>query len=60
MQGYNFTSMNGDSPYIAVEIDLFVRSPVENSGMRQYDLDTGGVRIVIFPSMFRIDLFDDI
>ena len=34
---------------LAVEIDLFTRSPDENSGMRRDDLNTGGVRIVTFP-----------
>jgi hypothetical protein len=33
---------NGESPYIAVEVDLCVRSPAENSGMRQDDLHIGG------------------
>ena len=45
----------------AMEIDhAQAWSPAENPGMRRYDLNTGGVRIVIFPSMFRIGLFDDI
>ena len=41
---YNADSMNGLSLYTAMEIDLYVRSPVENSGLRQNDLNTGGAR----------------
>jgi len=57
---YNAVSMNGDSPNESNGDDRCVRSPAENSGMRPYDLNTGGVRIVTFPSMFRIGLLDDI
>jgi hypothetical protein len=56
---YNAVSMNGDSPNESNGDDRCVRSPAENSGMRPYDLDTGGVRIVTFPSMFRLGLLDD-
>jgi len=34
--------MNSEIPYKAVEIDLCVRSPAENSGTRQDDLNIGG------------------
>ena len=44
-RGYNRCSMNGSSPYKAMEVDLCVRSPAENSGLRQYDLNTGGASI---------------
>jgi len=46
---YNGVSMNGESPNKAMEIDLYGGLPRENSGMRQYDLNIGGVRIVTFP-----------
>jgi hypothetical protein len=35
----------GSSPYNAMVIDLFVRSPVENFGMRRNDFSIGGVRL---------------
>ena len=34
--------MNSEIPYKAVEIDHCVRSPAENSGTRQDDLNIGG------------------
>jgi len=33
----------------ALEVDLLIWSPDENSGMRQYDLNIGGMRIAIYP-----------
>ena len=42
---YNEHGMSGSSPYKAMEVDLCVRSPAENSGLRQYDLNTGGASI---------------
>src|SRR3972149_4631080 len=50
---YNAVSMNGDSPNESNGDDRCVRSPAENSGMRPYDLNTGGVRIVTFPSIIQ-------
>jgi len=55
-RGYNGVSMNGDKPEQSNGgFGLFVRSPVENSGMRQDDLISGGVRIVIILEVFRMD-----
>lgn len=47
--------MNGESPNESNGDDLCLRSPAENSGMRQDDLNTGGVRIVIVLEVFRMD-----
>lgn len=42
-------SMNGDKPELKQwSFDLNKRSPVENSGMRHYDLNIGGVHIATF------------
>ena len=47
-QTYNNYRMSGSSPYTAVEIDICLRSPAENSGMRRNDFNTGGARHCLF------------
>jgi hypothetical protein len=51
---YNEHGMNGSSPYKAMEMTFAKGLPRENSGMRQYDLITGGTCIEAFRDVVNV------